>query len=114
MTGTAQPVVEHDGRRYVLRPVDEIAAGKLRRNRPAPEPDDDAEATVPSDRLAAASLRETARKKRKLVERDVVERLIEGRTLRRDRPVRAARTPSSGEQQVMSAYGRDDGDPLSA
>ena len=40
------------------------------------------------DRLAAASLRETARKKRKLVERDVVERLIEGRTLRRDRPDR--------------------------
>ena len=53
MTGTAQPVVEHDGRRHVLRPFDEIAAGKLRRNRPAPEPDDDAEATVPSDPAGA-------------------------------------------------------------
>lgn len=30
-TGTAPPVVEHDGHRYVLRPVDAIAAGKLRR-----------------------------------------------------------------------------------
>ena len=28
--------------------------------------------------------------------------------------VPAARTPSSGEPQVMSAYVRDDGDPLSA
>jgi hypothetical protein len=39
MTGAAAPVVEHDGRRYVLRPVDAIAAGKARRKRPAPEPD---------------------------------------------------------------------------
>ena len=31
MTGSAAPVVEHDGRRYVLRPVDAIAAGKTRR-----------------------------------------------------------------------------------
>ncbi|HEY6035946.1 MAG TPA: hypothetical protein VIV58_16840, partial [Kofleriaceae bacterium] len=31
MTGSAPPVVEHDGHRYVLRPVDAIAAGKTRR-----------------------------------------------------------------------------------
>jgi putative transposase len=31
MTGTAPPVVEHDGRRYTLRPVDAVAAGKTRR-----------------------------------------------------------------------------------
>jgi transposase InsO family protein len=35
-TGTAAPVVEHDGRCYVLRPVDAVAAGKTRRTRPAP------------------------------------------------------------------------------
>jgi len=34
-TGTAPPVVEHDGRRYVLHPVDAVAAGKTRRPRPA-------------------------------------------------------------------------------
>lgn len=34
-TGTAAPVVEHDGRRYVLRPVDAVAAGKTRRKPPA-------------------------------------------------------------------------------
>ena len=53
MTGTAEPVVEHDGRRYVLRPVDAIAAGKLRRKRPAPKPDDDTEDTVPFDPAGA-------------------------------------------------------------
>ncbi len=37
------------------------------------------------DRLAAAALRETARKKRKLVERDVVARVIEDDTRERDR-----------------------------
>jgi general secretion pathway protein A len=37
------------------------------------------------DRLAAASLRETARKKRKLVERDVVIQGIEADTRERDR-----------------------------
>jgi len=31
MTGSAAPVVEHDGRRYPLRPVDAVAAGKTRR-----------------------------------------------------------------------------------
>ena len=31
MTGSAAPVVEHDGRRYTLRPVDAVAAGKTRR-----------------------------------------------------------------------------------
>lgn len=45
MTGTAAPVVEHDRRRYVLRPVDPIAAGRTRRTRPASKP----EATVPFD-----------------------------------------------------------------
>lgn len=37
------------------------------------------------DRLAAAALRETARKQRKLVERDVVSRVIEADTRERDR-----------------------------
>lgn len=31
MTGSAAPFVEHDGRRYTLRPVDAVAAGKTRR-----------------------------------------------------------------------------------
>jgi transposase InsO family protein len=35
-TGAAAPVVVHDGRRYVLRPVDVIAAGKRRRPPPTP------------------------------------------------------------------------------
>jgi hypothetical protein len=37
------------------------------------------------DRLATGTLRETARKKRKLVERDVVIRVIEAETRERDR-----------------------------
>jgi len=37
-TRTAAPVVEHDGRCYVLRPVDAVAAGKTRRNRRPPAP----------------------------------------------------------------------------
>lgn len=45
MAGTAAPVVEHDERRYVLRPVDPIAAGKTRRKPPAPE----RKTTVPFD-----------------------------------------------------------------
>ena len=36
LTGGAAPVVEHDGRRYVLRPVDAVAAGMTRRKPPAP------------------------------------------------------------------------------
>jgi transposase InsO family protein len=44
-TGTAAPVVEHDGRRYVLHPVDAIAAGKTRRKPPVPP----ATTTVPFD-----------------------------------------------------------------
>jgi putative transposase len=51
MTGAAEPVVEHDGRRYVLRPVDVVAAGKTRRKRPAPESDDTD--TVPFDPAGA-------------------------------------------------------------
>jgi putative transposase len=43
-TGTAAPVVEHDGRRYTLRPVDAVAAGKTRRKPPAPPA-----STVPFD-----------------------------------------------------------------
>ena len=35
-TGAAAPVVEHDGRRYLLRPVDAVAAGKTRRKPPKP------------------------------------------------------------------------------
>ena len=45
LTSTTAPVVEHDNRRYVLRPVDPVAAGKMRRKRPAPE----LSATVPFD-----------------------------------------------------------------
>ena len=45
MTGTEAPVVEHDRRRYVLRPVDPVAAGKTRRKRAEPE----RETTVPFD-----------------------------------------------------------------
>lgn len=45
MTGTAAPVVEHDRRRYVLRPVDPVTAGKTRRKRPVAIP----ETTVPFD-----------------------------------------------------------------
>ena len=36
LAGAAAPVVEHDGRRYTLHPVDAIAAGKRRRPPPAP------------------------------------------------------------------------------
>jgi putative transposase len=45
LTSTAAPVVEHDKRRYVLRPVDPVAAGKMRRKRPVPE----RSATIPFD-----------------------------------------------------------------
>jgi putative transposase len=53
LTGAAEPVVEHDGHRYVLRLVDAIAAGKLRRRRPPPSPDgpDDAVAFDPAGAL---------------------------------------------------------------
>lgn len=44
MTGATAPFVEYDGRRYVLRPVDPVAAGKTRRKPPAPPPP-----TVPFD-----------------------------------------------------------------
>ena len=56
LTHTAAPVVEHDGRRYVLRLVDAVAAGKTRRARPAASP---AAPTVPFDpvRCAARSAR---------------------------------------------------------
>jgi transposase InsO family protein len=38
LTHTAAPSIEHDGRRYVLRPVDAVAAGKTRRARSAAAP----------------------------------------------------------------------------
>ena len=36
LTGATGPVVEHDGRRYLLHPVDAVAAGKTRRKPPEP------------------------------------------------------------------------------
>ncbi len=50
MTGTAEPVVEHDGHLYPLRPVDAVAAGKTRRKRPQP---DDPSDPVPFDPAGA-------------------------------------------------------------
>ena len=35
LTGSRAPVVEHDGHRYTVRPVDAVAAGKTRRQPPA-------------------------------------------------------------------------------
>jgi len=46
LTGAAEPVVEHDGHRYVLRLVDAIAAGKMRRKRPIPAPEDTEDAVA--------------------------------------------------------------------
>lgn len=37
MTGGATPVVEHDAHRYLLRPVDPVAASRTRRTRPVPQ-----------------------------------------------------------------------------
>ncbi len=48
LAGAAAPVVEHDGRRYALHPVDAVAAGKRRRTPPAPPPP-----TVPFDPAGA-------------------------------------------------------------
>jgi transposase InsO family protein len=48
LAGDAAPVVEHDGRRYALHPVDAVAAGKRRRKPPAPPPP-----TVPFDPAGA-------------------------------------------------------------
>jgi transposase InsO family protein len=48
LAGAAAPVVEHDGRRYTLHPVDAVAAGKRRRKPPAPPPP-----TVPFDPAGA-------------------------------------------------------------
>lgn len=38
LAGVAAPVVEHDQRRYTLRPVDPVAAGKTKRKPPPPPP----------------------------------------------------------------------------
>lgn len=48
LAGAVAPVVEHDGRRYTLHPVDAVAAGKRRRTPPAPPPP-----TVPFDPAGA-------------------------------------------------------------
>ncbi|MBM4114035.1 MAG: transposase family protein, partial [Phycisphaerae bacterium] len=48
LAGAAAPVVEHDGRRYTLHPVDAVAAGRRRRTPPAPPPP-----TVPFDPAGA-------------------------------------------------------------
>lgn len=45
MTGTVPPVVEYDGRRYPLRPVDAVVAGRTRRKRAESEPT----STIPFD-----------------------------------------------------------------
>jgi putative transposase len=60
MTGTAAPVVEHDDRRYLLRPVDTITVGKTRRRRPPPE----RATTVPFDPSGALLDRVASRKPR--------------------------------------------------
>ena len=57
LTGAAAPVVEHDGRRYVLRPVDAVAAGKTRRKPPDAT---DADGAVRSGRRAARPRRWSA------------------------------------------------------
>ena len=49
MTGATAPFVEHDGRRYALRPVDAVAASKTRRTKSAPASD----STVPFDPAGA-------------------------------------------------------------
>lgn len=67
LTHTAAPVVEHDGRRYVLRPVDAVAAGKTRRARPAAAP---AAPTVPFDPSGARLDRLVGRPPRHRAEED--------------------------------------------
>jgi putative transposase len=67
-TGVAPPVVEHDGRRYVLHPVDVIAAGKTRRARPAAASAQTT--TVPFDPAGALLDRLAGRAPRHLSEED--------------------------------------------
>lgn len=50
LAGAAAPVVEHDHRRYTLRPVDAVAAGKTKRKPPAPA---SSTPTVPFDPAGA-------------------------------------------------------------
>ena len=59
------------------------------------------------DRLAAAALRESARKKRKLVERDVVTRLIEADTRERDRCSPVTRSFSGVNSRTKRLLARD-------
>lgn len=65
LTGGAAPVVEHDGRRYVLHPVDVVAAGKTRRKPPAPPAP-----SVPFDPAGALLDRLTGRPPRHRPEED--------------------------------------------
>jgi putative transposase len=65
IAGGAAPVVEHDGRRYVLRPVDAIAAGKRKRKPPAPPAP-----TVPFDPAGALLDRIAGRRPRHRPEED--------------------------------------------
>ena len=65
LTGAAAPFVEHDSRRYVLRAVDAVAAGKTRRKRPAPPPP-----SVPFDPAGALLDRVAGRPPRHLPEED--------------------------------------------
>ena len=61
-TGRTAPVVEHDDRRYVLRPVDAVAAGKTRRKKSAPATP--SAPTVPFDPPGALLDRAAGRKPR--------------------------------------------------
>ncbi len=49
MTGADAPFIEHDSHRYLLRPVDAVAASKTRRKRPVPAPTE----TIPFDPAGA-------------------------------------------------------------
>jgi transposase InsO family protein len=65
MTGATAPFVEYDGRRYVLRPVDPVAAGKRKRKPPSPPPP-----TVPFDPAGALLDRVAGRPPRHRPEED--------------------------------------------
>jgi transposase InsO family protein len=66
MTGAELPYIEHEGRRYLLRPVDAVAASRTRRTRPAPPPTP----TVPFDPAGALLDRVVGRPPRHRLEED--------------------------------------------
>ncbi|MCW5808641.1 MAG: DDE-type integrase/transposase/recombinase, partial [Deltaproteobacteria bacterium] len=66
LAGAAAPVVEHDQRRYTLRPVDAVAAGKQRRKPPTPT----TTSTVPFDPAGALLDRVAGRPPRHRPEED--------------------------------------------